>query len=101
MTELLAAALRMMAPADPAPGAWSTDGFTALPPASGSYADAVRRFEPVAAPWTGAARASAIEQLVRIHHTLATLNGFAREHGVGAAAPASDHLYQAHGDPRD
>jgi hypothetical protein len=101
MSELIAAALRMMAPAGETRGGEPYDGLAAVLPTAAPYAEFVRRFEPGGAAAALAIRAGAIQHLVRIHRTLATLNDLARERGPRAALPGSDHLYRAHGDPRD
>ncbi len=98
MNELLDAALRMMAPSHgPAAGEdLRSGGLPALVP----YADYERRYEP-AASMAAVTHASAVAHLLRLSRALETLHGFAVGHGPRSAAPDSDHLYQAHGDPRD
>lgn len=93
MSELLDAALRMMASA----GDGALPGLPALVP----YEDYVRRFEAAPAPVRPVPRPSAVAPLLRISRALETLNGFALAHRAGAGGHDSDHLYRAHGDPRD
>ena len=99
MSELLAVALRMMARRGRTVQDDVNCEFAPLP--SGlPYADYVRRFDPDADP-LAARRATAVAQLVRMHRTFDTLNGLARARGARAGWPDSEHLYQAHGEPRD
>ncbi len=99
MSELLSVALRMMTPryltgkADVTP---ESEPLPTLLP----YAEYVRRFDPEA-DLPATRHATAVAHLVRIHRTLDALNGLARHFGAHAALPDSDHLYQAHGEPRD
>ena len=76
MSDVLAAALRMMAPAEDRPTVTLDPCALLLRPATLSYADSVRRFDPASDP------------LVAVSHARAGLDD-------------SDHLYQAHGEPRD
>lgn len=97
MNELLAAALRMMAPADRTPADEGHDDSRTALPIAVPYAEYVRRFEAGTDPLAAVTRASAVAHLVRLHRTIETLNGFAR----ARIALDSHTLYQAHGDPRD
>ena len=101
MTELLAAALRIVATGDRAPGDGMRDALLAPLPTTLPYADYVRRFDPAADPLAAVVDACAVAHLVRLHRTVETLNGFARGRAGHAFTPDSDHLYQAHGEPRD
>ncbi len=100
MSELLAVALRMMAPRRRVLHDDADGGLTPLPTGL-PYGDYVRRFDPTADPLMAVTRATAVAHLVRIHRTLDTLNGLARERGTRAASLGAEHLYQAHGEPRD
>ncbi len=100
MSELLAAALRMMTARGRAPKDDVFDGVPTLPTAL-AYAEYVRRFDPDAVPPTTVTRVSAVARLVRIHRTLDTLHGLARARGARAGSFDSEHLYQTHGEPRD
>lgn len=98
MSELLDAALRMMAsPHGPVAGEDQSGALPALVP----YADYERRFEPAAASVAAVTHASAVAHLLRVSRALEALHGFALGHGPRGAAHDSDHLYQAHGEPRD
>ena len=99
MNDLLAAALRIVAPVNQRPDALMPGTLPPLPTAL-PYADYVRRFDPTADPLEALSRASAVAHLVRLHRTVETLHGFAHARG-GRARLDSDHLYQAHGEPRD
>lgn len=100
MSDLLAAALRMMAPGNERPVA---SGLEPLPlrPATLSYADSVRRFEPTSDARAAEGHASAVAHLVRVSRALYSSNGFALAHDARGGLSDSDHLYQAHGEPRD
>ncbi len=101
MSELLGATLRMMMASTGA----SRDQAGARPlvaiPATVPYADYVRRFEPAAASIPASPHTSAMSHLLRVSRALETLNGFALGHAARVGAHDSDHLYRAHGDPRD
>ena len=100
MSELLDVALRMMATT----GADRDQVGDSLPgrlPATVPYADYVRRFESPAASFAAVTQASAVAHLLRVRRALETLNGLALAHATRSGAHDSDHLYQAHGDPRD
>lgn len=101
MSDLLAAALRMMAPAkDQLAAALDSRGLP-LRPATLSYADSVRRFDPASDPLVAVSHASAVAHLLRVSRALETLHGFALARDARAGLDDSDHLYQAHGEPRD
>lgn len=100
MNERLAAALRIVAPAGHQPASRDHDRGAPLLPGGLAYADSVRRFDPSADPLVALTHATAVAHLVRLHRTVETLHGFASRRGVRVAIDA-DHLYLAHGDPRD
>ena len=66
-----------------------------------SYAAAVRRFDPDSDSLGPVSHASAVVHLLRVSRALETLNGFALTRDARAGLYDSDHLYQAHGEPRD
>ncbi len=99
MSELLDAARRLMATTG-ATRDHAGDAMGALPETL-PYADYVRRFEPPAESFAAVTHASAVAHLLRISRALETLNGFALAQAVRPGAHDSDHLYSAHGDPRD
>ncbi len=101
MSDLLAAALRMMAPKEDRSIVGLGPEALPPPPATLSYADSVRRFDPASAPHVAVSPASAVAHLLRVSRALETLNGFALTRDARAGLYDSDHLYQAHGEPRD
>ena len=101
MSDLLAAALRMMAPKDDRSIVGLRPEALPLLPATLSYADSVRRFDPASDPLVAVSYASAVAHLLRVSRALETLNGFALARDARAGLYDSDHLYQAHGEPRD
>ena len=101
MSDVLAAALRMMAPGHDRPVAGVDPGPLALRPATLSYADSVRRFDPTSDPPVSVSPVSAVAHLLRVSRALETLNGFALARDARAGLDDSDRLYQAHGEPRD
>jgi len=66
-----------------------------------SYADAVRRFDPAADPLVAVSHATAVAHLLRVSRALEALHGLALARDLRAGLSDSDHLYQAHGEPRD
>lgn len=100
MSDLLAAALRMLAPDDPSMAHLDPEGLP-LRPATLSYIDSIRRFDPAADPLATISHASAVAHVLRVSRALETLHGFVLTRDARAGLHDSDHLYQAHGEPRD
>lgn len=100
MSDLLAAALRMLAPEDPSMAQRDPGGLP-LRPATLSYVDSVRRFDPAADPLATLSPASAVAHVLRVSRALETLHGFVLACDARAGLSDSNHLYQAHGEPRD
>jgi hypothetical protein len=101
MSDLLAAALRMMAPGYDQPQAGVDPSPLTPLPATLSYADSVRRFDPTSDSLVAVSHAGAVAHLLRVSRALETLNGFALARDARGGLYDSDHLYQAHGEPRD
>jgi hypothetical protein len=101
MSDLLAAALRRMAPGHDRPEVGVDPSPLAPLPATLSYADSVRRFDPASESLAAVRHAGAVAHLLRVSRALETLHGFALAHDTRGGLYDSDHLYQAHGEPRD
>lgn len=100
MSELLDVALRMIANAGGGRDQMGESLSGGLP-ATVPYADYVRRFEPATTPAAVVTRASAVAHVLRVSRALETLSGLALAHAARTGPHDSDHLYRAHGDPRD
>ncbi len=101
MSDLLAAALRMMAPAEDRQVVALDPGTLPQRPTTLSYTASVRRFDPAADPLVAVSHATAVAHLLRVSRALEALHGLALARDLRAGLSDSDHLYQAHGEPRD
>ncbi len=101
MSELLDAALRMMLASTGAGRDQVRERPLTAIPVTVPYADYARRFDTPAASFAALPHASAVAHLLRVGRALETLNGFTLAPAARSGAHDSDHLYRAHGDPRD